>query len=309
MLREIIDDRNPHRIGINTGSVAWAAGGLTHNLYQQLTEALSPDHVDLLCNAEPLAVRWLSTLTAEEIRLYEQVAEIAHAILAECYSPAAITPGVTTTQDLEWHYWQRCTDLGLPVSFKPYFRLVRSDRMKHEHGDADTVIRPGDCVHSDVGFHYLRLTSDHQQMCYIRQPGESDAPAGLRRLMQEANRLQDVYLAGFSEGLTGNEMLAGILKAAHEAGIPNPRVYSHSLGLYLHEPGPLIGLPWEQQCCPGRGDVRLTPDTCFTMELSVSDAVAEWDGQEVVLPLEEDVVFASDGCRMLDGRQTAFHLI
>jgi len=91
--------------------------------------------------------------------------------------------------------------------------------------------------------------------------------------------------------------------------VPEPAVYSHSLGLLLHEPGPLIGLPWEQQCCPGRGDVALRPNYAFAMELSVADAVAEWDGQKVRLSIEEDVVFTRDGCRIIGDRQTAFYLV
>src|SRR5262245_49017817 len=36
LLIQLLQDRKPARIGINIGSTAWAAGGLTHNLYQQL---------------------------------------------------------------------------------------------------------------------------------------------------------------------------------------------------------------------------------------------------------------------------------
>jgi hypothetical protein len=45
------------------------------------------------------------------------------------------------------------------------------------------------------------------------------------------------------------------------------------------------------------------------MELSVEASINEWDGQEVRLGLEEDVVFTRDGCRPLDGRQTEFFLV
>ena len=86
-------------------------------------------------------------------------------------------------------------------------------------------------------------------------------------------------------------------------------MYSHSLGHLLHEPGPLIGLPWEQERCPGRGDVRLEHDTAYTMELAVADAVPEWGGQEVTLSIEEDVVYTAAGCRPLDGRQVAYYVV
>jgi hypothetical protein len=71
----------------------------------------------------------------------------------------------------------------------------------------------------------------------------------------------------------------------------------------------LIGLPWEQEANPGRGDVVLEYGNAFTMELSVAGPVAEWDGQEVRLSLEEDVVYTPEGCRVVDGRQTAFYLL
>ena len=309
LLRKIIEDRDPKRIGINIGGVQWAAGGLTHNLYEQLVEVLPPKYVARLASAEPLATRWLATLTDDEIELYEHVVNVAHHLLAECYSHTSIIPGVTTIGDLEWTYWQRCADLGLQVSFKPFFDLIRSEAMKKRFGEKDRIIRPGDFIHSDVGIHYLRLHTDHQQWAYVLRGGEDGALEGMKRLMAQANRLQNIFMAEFEQGLTGNELLENILTRARDEGILNPRVYSHSLGLFLHEPGPLIGLPWEQERCAGRGDVALEYNNCFAMELSVRGEVPEWDGQEVLMGLEEDVVFTRHGCRPIDGCQTEFYLV
>lgn len=309
LLKQIVEERDPRRIGINIGSVKWAGGGLTLNLYKKLAEALSPKYVDRLTSAEPLVARYLATLTKDEIILYEHVVSVAHHLLAECYSPGVIVPGATTIDDVKWYYWQRCTDLGISVSFKPYFRLVRSKAKWEEYGAADQVIRPGDFVHSDVGISYLRLQTDHQQWLYVLRPGEDDAPEGAKRLMGEANRLQDIFMAEMKQGLTGNDLLRNILSRARNERVPNPRVYSHSLGLFLHEPGPLIGLPWEQEKCIGRGDVKLEYDSSFAMELSIADALPEWGGEEFRLGLEEDVVFTEDGCRLIYERQTEFYLV
>ncbi len=309
LLRGIVEEKDPKRIGINIGSVQWAAGGLTHNLYVQLVEALPRRYVDRLVSAEACATRWLATLTDREVELYEHVAGVARALIAECYSAKAIVPGVTTVRDLVWHYWQRCADLGLSVAFNPFFTVVRSASARELHGDGDDVIRPGDFIRCDVGIEYLRLITDHQEWAYILRPGETDAPEGARRLMAEGNRLQDCYMAGFERGLTGNEMLARILKDARGKGIPNPRVYSHSLGRLLHEPGPLIGLPWEQERNEGRGDVALEHNYAFTMELSVEGPLPEWGGEAFRCALEQDVVYTVDGCRLIDGRQTGYHLV
>ena len=309
LLGRIIGERDPRRIGLNIGQVQWAAGGLTHNLFEQLVHALPGKYVDRLASAEPMATRWLATLTDEEVELHEHVVSVARRIIADCYSRGTIVPGETTAEDLEWQYWQRCANLGLEVSFRPFFNRVRRDTLKEQFGKDDRAIRPGDLIHCDCGIRYLRLSSDHQHWAYVRRPGETEAPEGLRRLLAQANRLQDIFRAEFCEGLTGNELLARILARAGDAKVPNPAVYSHSLGILLHEPGPLIGLPWEQKHCPGRGDVALRPNYAFTMELSVADAVPEWDGQKVCLSIEEDVVFTRNGCRVLGDRQTAFHLV
>ena len=146
-------------------------------------------------------------------------------------------------------------------------------------------------------------------MAYVLRPGERDAPTGMKRLLAGGNRLQDIFMAEFKQGLTGNELLHNILSRARSEGVPNARVYSHSLGPYLHQPGPLIGLPWEQERCPGRGDVRLQYNYSFTMELSVEDALPEWDNENLRLSIEEDVVFTPDGCRPIGPRQTAFRLV
>jgi hypothetical protein len=45
------------------------------------------------------------------------------------------------------------------------------------------------------------------------------------------------------------------------------------------------------------------------MELSVTGPVPEWDGQPIRLRCEEDVVFTPQGCRVIDGRQTDYHLV
>ena len=308
LLEEIVSQRDPKRIGINTGKTQWAAGGLTHNLYNQLVEAIPEKYVQRLESAEPCATRWLSTLTDSEIELYEHVVEVAHSIIAECYSSSSITPGVTTIRDLVWRYWQICADHGVNVAFNPFFVINREERALKRYGEDDTI-QHGDLIRCDVGIEYLRLITDHQEWAYICKPGEDDAPEWAKRLMAKGNRLQDCFMSEFKKGMTGNQLLKRILEKAVAEGLPNPKVYSHSLGHLLHEPGPLIGLPWEQKWNEGRGDVVLEKNYAFTMELSVEDVVPEWDAPSFRLALEQDVVYTDEGCRPIDGRQTRFHLI
>lgn len=309
VLLELVNKRDPMTIGVNIGSVKWAGGGLTHNLYRQLQEKLPEKYAQRLVSAEKAAARWGATLTNREIELFRHVIAIAHAIIADCFSRMTITPGVTTIDDLVWFYWQRAVDLGLEPSFRPYFKIIRNAEVAQAYGEEDRVFRPGDVLHCDVGIKYLRLNSDNQHLAYILKPGESDAPAGLRALMAQTNRLQDIFKGEFRVGISGNELQQNILKRARQEGIGTPRVYSHSLGLFLHQPGPLIGLPWEQENPLPRGEMLMQYNYAFTMELSSEGTVPEWKNQTVRFGMEEPVVFTPEGCRTINGRQTEFYLI
>jgi Xaa-Pro aminopeptidase len=306
----IVRERNPKKIGLNEGEIQWSAGGLTTVLKKRIVEALGPSLASRVASAEPLVTLWGETLLEDEIEIQERAAAVSHSIIAEMFSNRTITVGQTTTDDLRYFYWQRVADLGLKVSFSPFISIrPRSPENLAKYGKDDKAIRPGDVLHCDVGVKYMRWNSDHQEVAYVLKPGEADAPEGLRKLLSEANRLQDVYCGEFKTGLTGNELLGRILSRARAVGIPTPKVYSHSLGLFLHEPGPLIGLPWEQINNVGRGDVKLVPWSVFTVELSVTGPIPEWGGTEFRVPVEQDIVFTGEKTIFLDGRQTAFHLI
>lgn len=307
-LRRIVEERDPKRIGINMSEVIWAADGLTASLRDRLAGTLGGEYATRLAPAEPLCIRWLETRLPSELALYEQACAVAHQVIATRFSRETITPGVTTTEDLRWSYWQAMTDLGLPLSFPAFYRLHRSPRDRELYGESD-VIHPGDLLHCDVGVEYLRLITDHQEMAYVLRTGETEAPQGLRDGIAHASRLQDIFVSCWREGATGNEILSQALARARESNIPKPKIYSHSLSHYLHEPGPLMGLPWEQTNTGPRGDIPMRYDTCYTVELSVTHAVPEWDGTEVTFALEQDASFTRDGVTFIDGRQTQLHLV
>jgi hypothetical protein len=309
-LRRVVEERNPQRIAVNQSPVIWAADGLTVTLRNRLEETLGPELSGRLHSGERLAILWLETLLEEELDIYERVATVAHALLAEIFSGQTITPGVTTVDDLLYSYIQKVSDSGLELFAWPWIRIRgRSPEDLEKYGPDDQVIRRGDLVQCDAGIKYLRYYSDHCEWAYILRPGERDVPEGIRKVMAEANRLQDIFCAAFREGLSGNRILADILDTARQKGICKPKIYSHSIGRFLHEPGPLIGLPWEQKDTGARGEVRLVPNSTFTAELSVTCPVPEWNGRELTLALEQLVAFTGKDAYFMDGRQTSFYIV
>jgi len=86
-------------------------------------------------------------------------------------------------------------------------------------------------------------------------------------------------------------------------------VYCHPIGYHGHAAGPTIGLWDHQEGVPGRGDYQLFNDTCHALELNIRQEIDEWKGQEIVIALEEDIVFTGNRAYFLDGRQEEFHLV
>ncbi len=304
-LSAAVKARNPKRIGIDESETFAFGDGLSASLKNRLVGALGPEFAKRLVSAERLAVGWLERRIPEELEVYPHIVAVAHAIIAEAFSPKVITPGVTRTEDVEWWMWERVRGLGLQTWFNPSISIQRP---KSSPDKDSGVIHRGDLLHCDFGITDLKLNTDTQQMAYVLREGEQDAPQGLKDALAQGNRLQDILMGEMKEGLTGNQVLAAALKKAKDEGL-KPSIYSHPLGTHGHAAGPTIGLWDKQGGVPGAGDYPLWNDTVYSIELNILAAVPEWGPQEVQIALEQDAAFTKSGARFLDQRQTKLHLI
>lgn len=311
-LARVVRERDPQTIGLNISENSAFADGLTHNEYQNIAAALGEPYVSRFKGAERLTIGWLERRIEAELVVYPGIVEIGHAMIAEAFSSRTIQPGITTTDDVVWWMREKMQSLGLQAWFQPTVDIQARGEPFTPIGKKDEnrrkVILPGDLLHCDVGFYYLGLATDQQQLAYVLRPGESDAPEGLKAGLAEANRLQDIHLEFMHVGHTGNQVLKAALEQARAEGI-EPMIYTHPIGYHGHAAGPTIGLWDHQEGVPDRGDYELFDDTCYSIELNVKKAVPEWDGQEVMFALEEEAVLSGNQARWLSGRQTGFHLI
>ena len=311
-LAELIAERNPKKIGIDT-SEHWAFGdGLSSGLRDKLREVLPSELRGRLTSAEKLCLRWLETRTAMELEVYPQAVAVARAVIAEAFSNRVISPGVTSLDDVAWFIRQRFEDLDLRPWFQPYVDVQRRGE-KPERDAAffskdEGLIQPGDVLHTDVGICYMRLCTDTQEMAYVLMPGQDEVPEGLVRALESGNRWQDLLTAEFRTGRAGNEVLAAVRKAAEREGIVSS-TYSHPIGFFGHAAGPTIGMWDNQGPTPVRGQWKLFPNTAYAIEGNVKVELPEWDDQWVQILLEQSAVFDGKGVRYLAGRQTRWHVI
>ena len=312
-LAELIAEKNPKQIGINTSEHFALADGLTSTHHQILLNVL-PDKFDKrLVSAEKLAVGWLETRTESEMVVYPNIVRMAHQIIAEGFSEKVIQPGITSTNDVVWWYRDRIRELGFTTWFHPSVGIQRKDPESFDHLRSfskrpdEQIIMPGDLLHVDFGITYLRLNTDTQQHTYVLKPGETEAPDFLKDALKKANRVQDIFTDNFVAGRTGNEILKKSLEEGEAEGL-KPVIYTHPIGFHGHAAGPTLGM-WDQQGgVPVRGDYPLYPNTAYSIELNNGIYIDEWE-KEIRIMLEEDAFFDGEKVWYIDGRQTELMVI
>jgi Xaa-Pro aminopeptidase len=307
-LREIVEERDPKVIGINTSELWNHADGLTATQRDLLMKALPAKYAARVTSAEMLAVGWLEAKLPEQTEAYRHVMQVAHEIIAEAFSNRVIVPGHTTTADVEWWMRQRVAELGLGQWFQPSISIQRRGELPEEGEPGYDVIQRGDFLHCDFGIVYLGLATDTQHNAYVLELGETGPPAGLSAGQRAGNRLQDIVMEKARLGATGDQALAEALEQAEAEGM-TAMIYCHAIGYHGHAAGPPIGMTDYQEGVPGRGDYVFRPNTWLSIELNVRQEIPEWEGKEVRFALEEDAVLLEDGWHWIDGRQTELYLI
>jgi Xaa-Pro aminopeptidase len=308
VLKSVIEEVKPRVIGINRSTVFAFSDGLSSGELNGMSAALGETWTAKFKDAEGLPLELIAARLPEEEVFFKKMQELVWSMTRTMFSSAVITPGKTKTSDLVWWWRQRVNDQGLGTWFQPSVEVQRKGVTDDQLGE-DPVIQRGDVLHCDVGITVARLNTDTQHDAYVLLPGETDAPAGIRRALANGNALQDIVVDEIRPGRTGNEILTASRARMTAKGITGT-VYSHPIGVNGHGAGPLIGLWDYQDGVPGRGDAKVMPSMWFSIELQATTPVPEWGGQAVRMAQEEDVIVGADGkVRWALKRQDALFLV
>lgn len=305
-LERLIKAKKPKSIALNVSDDFAFGDGISHRFYTCIKEIA--DRVDIpVVHGDKLCVSWLETRLPEEIAAYHGIVEIAHNIIDEAFSSQVILPGVTTNLDVKYWMMQKVIDLGLTPWFDFEVSIKREGKLEYE--EEEMTILPGDFLHCDIGLIYLGLCTDTQEDAYVLKANENDAPAGLKEGMRIVNRLQDIVMANFEEGRSGNEILKLSREQAIAEGI-RPCIYTHPIGYHGHGAGPTIGLWDMQQGLSGlQGTYPLFNHTLYSLELNATITLPEWKDDEFIFSIETDIIFQDGKAAFAHERQTKLHLI
>ncbi|MCC7194322.1 MAG: aminopeptidase P family protein [Gemmatimonadaceae bacterium] len=292
-LRQVVEEKQPRVIGIDRSRVFAFSDGLSSGELEGMSEALGPQWTARFKDAEGLPLELIASRLPDEEAFYKKMTEHVWAMTQEMFSGRVIVPGSTRTSDLVWWWRQRLADEGLGNWFQPSVDVQRRGVTESQLGD-DPIIQRGDVLHCDVGLTVAGLNTDTQHMAYVLLPGETDAPAGLKRALANGNAMQDIAMEEIRPARTGNEILASVIARIRALGIDGT-MYSHPIGLNGHGAGPLIGLWDYQDGVAGRGDAKVIPSMWYSIELQATTPVPEWGGQPVRMAMEEDMIIGADG--------------
>ena len=288
-LKRLIEEKDPKRIALNMSKEFAVCDGFSIGLYQMFKESLGEDIMNKMVNDDLLAMKFMEIRTPTELKLMPEVMSVAHDIMERMYTTDVIKPGITTTNDLEWFMKEEVNKLGLSYWFEPTMDLQRKNGDESRYDSC--VIQKGDLLHCDFGIYYMNMCTDTQRLGYVAKDDEETMPQYLLDGMKVGNRFQDIVRENMIPGRTGNEVFEAAMKQAKEEGI-QAMLYSHPCNMYGHGPGPTIGLFSNQNAIPVKGDVKLSNNTVYALELNVKV-------DDYYYFLEETVALADDGVNFL----------
>ncbi|KAI8620508.1 putative lipoprotein [Chytriomyces sp. MP71] len=313
-LTKVLYEVDPASIAVNIDSTGDKfADGIHAGEYEKVLKNLPLTYWWRVTRKPLLATQFIATRVAGMLDIYQPLMRTAHSIIREAFSARTITPGVTSTEDLQWFLRERIQSLNLTTWFHPSVDVQRFDQstgLVSTYTGANAIIQKGDLIWTDFGVTFMGLNTDTQHNGYMLRDGETDAPLGLRQgLTRHSNVIQDILMREIKVNLTGNAILKSVRDAMDVQNISGS-VYCHPIGDFGHAAGTLIGMTNLQDKVPVIGDVPVFPRMWFSIELQADVQVLEWNNQKVNFRQEEDMFLDSDGIpHWVVGRQSELHLI
>jgi len=325
-ITKLVKRHSPKRIAIGT-----------YNNVDML-KALGNKYADRTVDSWTLGVRWLETMTPDQIVIYRYVQGMANDIISEGFSNAVVIPGITTTDDLNWWFIHKYLELDLEMENHPSVIVKRrpSHIRKYQHIDSpekfrngrtengvNVTIQRGDVISLDSDIMLLGLVTDSHQHAYVLQNNEIDVPQDLKNALKIVNKMQDLFAKEFKIGRTGKEIVAAAQNIkllpeiiVTELGFHPPPMFIRRFmkgGYMFSHKTYVAGMtsgPGYYPTSIVTNNHKLYYNTMYAFEPHTSIAVPGWGEHGLELGIGQIAVFEEDGLRYLDRPQkTKWHII
>lgn len=293
---------NPTSIALNYAVGDVAADGLTHGMYLKLVETLKDTpYPQRFISSGPLVSRLRSRKTPSELERMRGAIRETEEIYALVNTSLRV--GVTEREIGEMMHGEMAKrNLGAAWSYASCPGVKFGPNTLIGHGEpSEIVLEPGFLASFDFGVRYQDYCSDLQRLWYVRRPGETEAPAVVRKAFEAARGAIVAAKATLRPDIQGwqvDEVARGFLVVA---GYPEyQHAVGHSVGRHAHDGGPLLGPRWARY---GETPYQTIEEgVVFTLELGVKT-------EHGYVGLEDEVIVTADGCKWFSQPQEEIYLL
>jgi len=293
----ILQRLNPHQIAVNCSYNDPTADGLTHGMYQNLKDYLSPTpFLDRLISAETIIGALRGRKTPTEIARIRTAAETTEEIYRRAFD--YLQPGMTEKQVSQFMHTQ-ILEMGVTEAWDyedcPAVNSGPDSQVGHA-APTDIVLERGHLVHFDFGVKQDEYCSDIQRMVYLLKPGETEVPDPVKHAFQTVVHAVQSAIDAMRPGMLGTEIDYVARRVVTHAGYPEYMYGTgHGLGRAAHDGGGMLGPHWEKYgTLP---DQKLEAGQVYTVEPGVAVPGYGYVG------LEEDVLVTDTGAELLSAGQ------
>jgi len=303
LLRETLARLDPQQIAVNFSPNNVHADGLTHAMYLKLQAYLEgTPYAGRLTSAEAVISSLRGRKTAAETAKVKKAVEITRQIFTKTFE--YIRVGMTEKEVAAFMHTQMAeTGVGFawPQGSNPAVNSGPDSVVGHA-GPTNIRIQPGHLLHFDFGVKFEEYCSDIQRMVYILRPGETDAPAEVKRGFETVRAAVEACRAVLKPGVAGKEADAAARKTVMAAGYPEYMYGTgHQLGRVAHDGGALLGPLWEKY--GDQPNQRVEAGNVYTIEPGLAVPGYGYIG------LEEDVLVTDSGTEYLGEPQRELILL
>lgn len=301
-LREVLERFDPQSIGVSYSVDDDHADGLTHGMFQMLSEYLrGTPFADRLTSADATLVALRGRKLPDEIRRIRGAIRSTLEIFD--FIEGLLRPGITERQVVETVH-RRVRELGFTMAwdyrYDPVVNFGPESKFGHA-GPGDISLEPGMLVHVDLGLKRDGYCSDLQRMWYLLRREESEAPA---EILSGFNAVVSSLRAGFDAlrpGVEGWVVDAAARRVLSDAGLEEPQfALGHQLGQTTHDGGALLGPQWPRY--GNRPCMEVEQGNVFTLEFGLRTSAG-------MIGLEEDVLVTEDGAEYLAEPQISLRYV
>jgi Xaa-Pro aminopeptidase len=284
---------DPNVIALNYSTDNNMADGITHGMYLLLEEMLTgTPYLERLRSSGEIPTKVRARKSPTELERIRTAVKTTERIWEA--TQGWLRPGLTEREISDFMHGQlEERRIGSSWDWRYCPGITAGPDSPRGHvGPTDVKTAAGQLVTIDFGVNEEEYASDMQRTYYFLAPGETEAPAEVKRHFAIIDRCIQDAAAFIKPGVLGWEVDDVARRIFEDEGLEQWQfALGHQMGRACHDGGTVLGPRWERYGQRPYGKVE--KDEVYTLEIGCLVPGYGYVSQE------EDIVVTDDGCEFL----------